>query len=432
MSCIEHASETIPVFSIPINSDIPENILNQNNCYIIQGLNLWQFKSNDFHKLLINVNNDKDKILKELCPTSKYESDVGAYLLSENWKEFVFPIDRFKYVMKYFKDIYNTHKTEAVVLLMVNTKTKSWEVLFVLQCGASHGSVIYAPPNIVDPTKIEDNRTKHMMSTIMKNKKSSHKQKDIYDQYHNLFKQGYRLFGTIHSHCDFGAFHSSTDDADEIGFDGLHITIGKVNSGWDFSCRYMLSANEFKIDIKDVLGVESIDKLFDDVDNINIDDYHLELMMPDLVSRNSFAVPSILVSNDKKGRFIPDDNNDDWFRHGLFDNKWDDYNHNVFNDREMVRLYDWHIDEIIFVKRNYFNENRERFDHHSVLQTHESDKDHKYKYDAYIKNLNTSYKDKNKLTILNTKLTNKNYTDNKREQKKIAKILKQKAKKIVR
>lgn len=44
--------------------------------------------------------------------------------------------------------------------------------------------------------------------------------------------KGYDLIGTIHSHCDFGAFHSGIDDADEKFFDGLHITIGNNNQRW--------------------------------------------------------------------------------------------------------------------------------------------------------------------------------------------------------
>ena len=39
----------------------------------------------------------------------------------------------------------------------------------------------------------------------------------------------YSMIGTIHSHCDFSAFHSGTDTSDEASFDGIHITLGHVN-----------------------------------------------------------------------------------------------------------------------------------------------------------------------------------------------------------
>lgn len=41
--------------------------------------------------------------------------------------------------------------------------------------------------------------------------------------------EGYRVAGTIHSHGAMSAFHSGTDEKDEANFDGVHITIGKVD-----------------------------------------------------------------------------------------------------------------------------------------------------------------------------------------------------------
>ncbi len=35
--------------------------------------------------------------------------------------------------------------------------------------------------------------------------------------------------GTIHSHCNMGAFFSGTDDGDVVNFDGLHIVLGRVS-----------------------------------------------------------------------------------------------------------------------------------------------------------------------------------------------------------
>src|ERR1039458_9597773 len=40
---------------------------------------------------------------------------------------------------------------------------------------------------------------------------------------------GYQVAGTIHSHGSMSAFHSGTDKDDEANFDGIHITIGKVD-----------------------------------------------------------------------------------------------------------------------------------------------------------------------------------------------------------
>lgn len=45
-------------------------------------------------------------------------------------------------------------------------------------------------------------------------------------------EQHYRgdLVGTIHSHCNGGAYHSGTDTHDAEGHDGLHMTIGRVSA----------------------------------------------------------------------------------------------------------------------------------------------------------------------------------------------------------
>lgn len=52
--------------------------------------------------------------------------------------------------------------------------------------------------------------------------------------------------GTIHSHCDFSAFHSSTDEADEADFDGLHMTFGNVDQE-SFSISASLVSNDHRV-----------------------------------------------------------------------------------------------------------------------------------------------------------------------------------------
>lgn len=47
-------------------------------------------------------------------------------------------------------------------------------------------------------------------------------------KYKIVIDPSYINCGTIHSHADFGAFHSGTDENDEKYFDGLHITVGNV------------------------------------------------------------------------------------------------------------------------------------------------------------------------------------------------------------
>jgi hypothetical protein len=57
-------------------------------------------------------------------------------------------------------------------------------------------------------------------------------------------------FMNIHSHADFQAFHSGTDDHDEKTFDGFHMTIGHVNEDQrSHSARLMCGEKEMKLDL---------------------------------------------------------------------------------------------------------------------------------------------------------------------------------------
>jgi hypothetical protein len=68
-------------------------------------------------------------------------------------------------------------------------------------------------------------------------------------------KGGWYAVGTIHSHCNFGAFHSGTDQHDMSGMPGLHITIGHVDRDWpEFAVA--LSANKQQFDVDE--GIERI------------------------------------------------------------------------------------------------------------------------------------------------------------------------------
>jgi hypothetical protein len=65
------------------------------------------------------------------------------------------------------------------------------------------------------------------------------------------------MVGTIHSHCDFSAFHSGTDEADESTFDGVHLTFGHVNSDkFSIASSIVFNNNRSKLEPSDVaLGI---------------------------------------------------------------------------------------------------------------------------------------------------------------------------------
>ena len=57
---------------------------------------------------------------------------------------------------------------------------------------------------------------------------------------------GYLAFGTVHHHCDMSAFQSGTDERDEEGVDGLHITVGDIGKEkFSMDTRLYIKGNKF-------------------------------------------------------------------------------------------------------------------------------------------------------------------------------------------
>lgn len=102
------------------------------------------------------------------------------------------PATMFAKIYEFFKAVYEEHKSEAVVLLFYNQKTQKYKVV--------------APSQEVSGAACDYNK--------------------------GITIKGLTMIGTIHSHGNMSAFHSGTDDKDEKVFDGLHITIGNVNSDY--------------------------------------------------------------------------------------------------------------------------------------------------------------------------------------------------------
>lgn len=108
---------------------------------------------------------------------------------------------------RFFANVFKTYKAEAAVVIHYNSETKTY--------------YLHCPQQIV-------------WSCVQYN---------LEDRFEN-----YQLVGTIHSHCDFDAYHSATDVHDEEDQDGLHITLGHVNSR-NFSASASLVINGQRFDV---------------------------------------------------------------------------------------------------------------------------------------------------------------------------------------
>jgi hypothetical protein len=116
----------------------------------------------------------------------KFENDKGSFVFGAQ----PVPANLMGQVVNFFERVYDRQHTEAAILLVMHAETKEWRIFVPTQL-VSHGGVnyVYEPSDIQYP---------------------------------------WTVVGSIHSHCNFGAGHSSTDTGDADGFDGLHMTIGHI------------------------------------------------------------------------------------------------------------------------------------------------------------------------------------------------------------
>lgn len=134
------------------------------------------------------------------------------------------PKDIINEIIDFFRYVYDLHSSEAIILLWYNFDTKQWELEIPIQV-TTRASADYER----DP-----------------------KEEDY------LRSRGFTFVGTIHSHGNMGAFHSGTDDHDEFGLDGLHITIGHVMSKAEFACRFIMKNISVKQEPDEVIDLPDI------------------------------------------------------------------------------------------------------------------------------------------------------------------------------
>lgn len=125
-------------------------------------------------------------------------------------------------IKTFFKKVVEKYHSEANVVLYFNKTLQNY--------------IIYVPPQTVSHAGVR------------------------YRKYAFAEETNYLCAGTIHSHCDFGAFHSGVDQKDEENFDGLHITFGHNDRDeFSISASIVLHGRRDSISPLDVLeGIELV------------------------------------------------------------------------------------------------------------------------------------------------------------------------------
>jgi len=148
------------------------------------------------------------------------------------WKGALVPFDLYTQVVAFFRWVYNTHKTEAMVRLFYNDQANDWRAVPYPQ--EAHSAHV---------TEIENDKSVAILA--------------------QMGRDNYSPMATIHSHPDFGASQSGIDHADEKTSTGFHITLGYVNRDViETHARFVLRGVQYGITMGDVIAPSEQTKLF--------------------------------------------------------------------------------------------------------------------------------------------------------------------------
>jgi hypothetical protein len=173
-------------------------------------------KTKEGDKIVINEKKELDGIIEvtfahEVSKTTHRAVYSGPFIDPKLWHQ----------VMSFFRWTYETYKSESQVRLFIDPVASAW--------------VAWAAPQ-----ESGTGMTAHEIDS-----EDAKKQRAELPNAAKLV-----LFGTVHHHCSAGAFQSGTDETNEKSQDGLHITVGKIDSGeHDIHSRLYISGVKFDPDL---------------------------------------------------------------------------------------------------------------------------------------------------------------------------------------
>lgn len=224
MSDSESSAVTWPIYLFDETVRYPD----RGNYYLIAGNGTFLHKDNGSFVALVPV--DKISFLPDLKETSFLK-----------WNLPKIPAEIVYQIKFFFAAVFQRYKAEAVVNLFYNFTAKEWKVEVTEQY-VSRGGVKYqrkAATAGSSPLTVEQ-ASKTGINDLQK----------------------WIRIGTIHSHCDFNAYHSPTDVQDEEDFDGLHCTFGYVNKD-DFKITASVVSNGFRQKINPMIVMEGLEEAQD-------------------------------------------------------------------------------------------------------------------------------------------------------------------------
>ncbi len=142
------------------------------------------------------------------------------------------PVEIMWRCLLFFRRVWYVHHAEAAVILFYN-KEKQEYFLHAPRQQVAGGGVDYGTlgRGVPDPAEVR--------------------------YVSEMRQKGFSRVGTIHSHCNFNAYHSPVDTGDEAEWpDGVHITIGHVDNAKAFSLMSSLvvNNNRFLVDPTSIIN----------------------------------------------------------------------------------------------------------------------------------------------------------------------------------
>jgi hypothetical protein len=199
-----------PVYVYHKDLDLPK----KGTYFVVAGNGIWMHKDTGICQCFIPVENIS--CLDNLDCESKVNVNLPKIPADIVWK-----------VKNFFKLVVQKFGAESEVTLYFNQLLNQYKI-HVPEQRVSHGSVKY-----------KRIATSHLEGM-----------------------EDYLRVGTIHSHCDFEAFHSHTDVQDEDDFDGLHITFGH-NDKDEFTISATAVVNGFRAKLDPISVLEGIEEKID-------------------------------------------------------------------------------------------------------------------------------------------------------------------------
>jgi hypothetical protein len=178
--------------------------------FLVSGNGLWMHKDTGIVRAFVPV--DNISVLDDFDAKASVGCNLPKLDAKYVWQ-----------IKKFFQEVVQRHRSEANVLLYYSKERDDY-LLQVPNQAVSHAGVHYLRSG---STQLEGS---------------------------------YLRVGTIHSHCDFGAFHSGTDVGDEEDFDGIHCTFGHNDKDeFTISASVVVNGHRLKVSPQQFLeGIESV------------------------------------------------------------------------------------------------------------------------------------------------------------------------------